>query len=208
MHRELIVMTPTQWKTHALLEWQVYLAHTHPECGSTQELAMLVSHPVFQISSASSKSQTPCGCPQSPVVVAGHKMTVGKEESVHLNWVRWKSWQAGNWLPLQQVSSARLLTRKRQGAHWVLMPAGEGGMHTIPEAATLGVLLSNCSLQSIKSHTVGQRDGKEHVASPYGPRRSAKTATSKMLVMYWGGWDMLVQLHLITWSSLPCTCCY
>lgn len=59
------------------------------------------------------------------------------------------------------------------------MSAGEGGMHTMcsKAAATPGVLLSNYSLavQSIKSHTLGQRDGKEHVSSPHGVRRSAKT---------------------------------
>jgi len=64
-------------------------------------------------------------------------------------------------------------------------------------AATPEVLLSNCSLvvQSTKSHTLGQRDGKECVSSPHGVRSSAKTETSKILATHWGAWEMPVQLH-------------
>lgn len=66
-------------------------------------------------------------------------------------------------------------------------------------AATRGMLLSNRSLavQSIKSHTLGQRDREECVSSPHGVRRSAKTETSKMQATHWGGWETPVQLHLI-----------
>lgn len=71
------------------------------------------------------------------------------------------------------------------------MSAGEGGKHAMcsKAAATPGALLSNCSVavQPIKSQTLGQRDGKEHVSSPHGVRRSAKTETSKMLATYWHG---------------------
>lgn len=71
------------------------------------------------------------------------------------------------------------------------MCAGEGAMHTMcsQAAATPGMLLSNCSfaVQSIKSHTLGEKDGKEHVSSPCGVRRSAKTETLKMQATYWGG---------------------
>ena len=71
--------------THDLLEWQArhVLPHTHPECGSAWEPVMLVSHPVPQISNASSSSRAPFGCPQSPLINGSWTQNVSRERRVN-----------------------------------------------------------------------------------------------------------------------------
>lgn len=80
-----IVIRQTQRKTHGLLEWQArhVLSHTHPECGSDQEPVILLSHPVPQISSASSGSYTPCGCPKLPLINGSWTQNVSRDRKVN-----------------------------------------------------------------------------------------------------------------------------
>lgn len=168
---------------------------------------MLVSHPVPQISSASSSSHTPCDCPKSPLINGSWTRNVSRDRKVNSLELGQVKVRTERNLAAYTAGTLGQVTHQEEPRSTLSLDAcwGRRSVQNVSKAtATPGVLLSNCSLavQSMKTHTLGQRGGKEHVFSSCGIRRSAKIKTSKMLVTYRDGWEMPVQLHFIAQTGV------
>lgn len=196
-------MTQTQWKPFWRDRQGVFLPHTHLQCGSAQKTVMLVSLPVPQISSASSSSQNPCDFLQSPLINSSWTQNVSRERRVSSRELGQVKVTTGRTLAASAVGILCQVTHLEEPRSTPGLDVcwGRKNAHNVQQGScsTRGVtvkLLPGCAVYK-KTHTLGQRDGKEHVSFPHDVRRSAKTETSKKLATYWSGWGMPVPLHLV-----------